>query len=550
MSDRSQKKVRRVDTRGLPEDFDPHYFYEYRIMVRSKEATGVEGLIYRYMPHTVIRSFAFAIDPFSQFKVSRGRITPKNRVVTRSIQSVLNRQTWEQINYNVYTVSTKNYQNIPGREGPTRSWTTSKKTGGTYSLQSLTSTREDTTRRTRIIGSSQGEFEMFKPTLIVPDNVVRRVNTQYRHLPIVGSGVFPEINDSTVSVVTRVSPGASLSSSAINQIRTLERSHCSELIQKNALKLYGSLNPQFRNFSFFRELAELKDLPRSIVSMRDTVRDFRSLYNSFSDFSLRDKVFSLGEVVKDIPKEYVSYHFGWKLLVKSVQDLLAKPQTTSKQISMLIRRSGKPTTYRIKREFPSAVSTGIPGFGVLDIHPAQTFSTIKNRIERVVELRVVINTTFDFPEVNRIKFASRFFYEKLGVYPRPVDFYNLVPWSWLFDWFTGVGDYVNVIDEVNKDRSLINWGMISAISRGRLTTNATSKVTSQHTTQVSYSGTGTTTYVVAPHNYEASCAYVFHMRKDLAGIPGLRKTTDPSSLTPYQNSILGSILSERTRYRR
>lgn len=550
MSDTKSNVRQRVDTRGLPEGFDPRYFYEYRIMVRSKEATGIEGLILNYMPRTVIRSFAFAIDPFSQFRTSSGRITPVNRVTTREYRNVFDRQVWTRVNRNNYTRSTKNYQNIPGREGPTESWSTSSQTGGSSSVSPVKMTRSDTTKRTRIIGSTQGEFEFFRPTYVVPPNVVRRVNTQYRHLPIVGSGVFPEINDSWESVVTTVNPGASLSGANVDSLRNIEKAYANELIQKHSLPMYAALSPQFRNFSLFREIVELRDLPRSILQLKNTLWDLSQVYKSVQDQKVRDLVFSLTASSKDIPKEYLGYHFGWKLLYKALMDLLSKPEIAAKQISLLIRRSGKATTYRSKKTLVSSINSGIPGFVVSDIHPSQSFSTHSHRIERRTEIRLVVNTTFDFPTVNRVRFAQSFFYDKLGVYPRPTDLYNLVPWSWLLDWFTGLGDYVNVIDEVNRDKSLINWGMISVVTHGKLITNATSTVTSNHTIQVSYSGTGTTVQKRTPHRYEAACSYVYHMRKDLAGIPGLRKTSDVSSLTDYQKSILAALIAVRSKFKR
>lgn len=550
MSDTKSKSSTRIDTRGLPEDLDPRYFYEYRIMKRSKEASGIEGLILNYMPRSVIRSLAFAIDPYSQFRTSSGRITPANRTVTREFRNVFDRQVWSRKNFNSYTASTKNYQNIPGREGPTRSWSTSSSTSGSYSAPILKMSRSDTTRRTRIIGSTQGELEFLRPTYAVPPNVVRRVNTQYRHLPIIGNGSFPEINDSTETVITEVNPGASLSSANVDSLRSIEKNYATELIQKHSLPMYAALSPQFRNFSFFRELVELRDLPRSILQLKDTLQHLATVYKSVQDSRVRDLVFSLGTSARDIPKEYVGYHFGWKQVYKALMDLLSKPDLAAKQISLLIRRSGKATTYRSRRIITSVSDTGIPGFAVADIHPSQSFSILKHRIERTTEIRLVVNSTYDFPVVNRVKFAETKFLDKLGVFPRPTDLYNLVPWSWLLDWFTGLGDYVNVIDEINRDKSLINWGMISVVSRGKLITNATAIVTSSRTVQTSYSGTGTTTTLKTPHNYEARCEYVYHLRRDLGGIPGLRKTSDIDSLSTYQKSILGALLTMRAKYSR
>lgn len=73
----------RKDTRGLPEGYDPHKLYEYRRDLIVDKATGLESFLYKYIPWSVIKSFAIAIDPFHQFKVAPGVITPANRVKYR-----------------------------------------------------------------------------------------------------------------------------------------------------------------------------------------------------------------------------------------------------------------------------------------------------------------------------------------------------------------------------------------------------------------------------------------------------------------------------------
>lgn len=540
----------RKDTRGLPTGMDPHWFYEYRYMERSKVASGIEGLVLKYIPYTIVRSFAVALDPYYQFKVAPGRITPVNRVTTKIKRNALGKQEMSRQTIGLYAASTPNYQNIPGRWGPVHTWSTSSLVTGGTTLPALKTTRKDSTDKLRLIGSTQSEFEKFDFTLVAPPNVTRRTNTQYRHLPILPSGVMPEINDSRVTVLTRVEPGASLSQSNLTSIESSERAYANELIQKHSLPMYAALNPQFRTFSFFRELVELRDLPRTISSMRGTVFDLSRVYNSIQDRKLRDAVFSVGNSTRDIPKEYLSYHFGWKLIVKSINDLLKKPAETSKRISTLIRRSGLPTTYRIKRKLSSVAVSGIPNLSVTYFDPGEFVMRTESRLERQSEIRLVVNTTFDFPPLNRVDLASHMFYDQLGLYPRPTDFYNLVPWTWLFDWFTGVGDYISVIDEINRDRSLINWGMISVVSNCRLTTTSTSRYSEQDTVQTSYTGTGTTTSRTRTKSYSANLDFSYHVRKDLASLQGVRRITDPDSLTPYQKSILGALLSERTRARR
>lgn len=40
------------------------------------------------------------------------------------------------------------------------------------------------------------------------------------------------------------------------------------------------------------------------------------------------------------------------------------------------------------------------------------------------------------------------------------------------------------------------------------------------------------------------------LRKNVAGIFDVKTTSDPASLSPYQNSIIGALLAQRTNFRR
>ena len=48
----------RYDTRGLPEGYDPHKFYEYRRDTLVKTANGIESFAYKYIPWSIMESFA------------------------------------------------------------------------------------------------------------------------------------------------------------------------------------------------------------------------------------------------------------------------------------------------------------------------------------------------------------------------------------------------------------------------------------------------------------------------------------------------------------
>lgn len=550
---RLSKRERELFSRDLPDNYDPRFFYEYRIMKRSNEATGIEGLVYHLMPWALIRSFAFAIDPLSGFKTAPGRISQVNRTRTKAIVSVLDTSRVEVNNVITRTrAALKNYQGHSGRYGPIVSnppnvdrWTVVKQ-----SQTKLPHVSKDTTSRTRPFGYSMGEFEKIRPSIHSGPRQIHGYsdNTQYFST---GSGQdYPDFNQSLRTKDYSIGPSAAVFRlDYYNQIVTQERNALLLSMQKNAIPMYKGINPQHRNYSLFRNIVELRDIPRSIATLRESMRilsSFESMLDPKVLDRLRRSVTLSKDMIKNLPNEYLSYNFGWKQLYRDVTDLLVKPEKISRQIDFLILRSGKPTTYRSRRTFDEARSD-TPGFSY-DVLAGETVMSNATNLTRKVQLDMVINTTFSFPTVNAPKFRNDLFNSKLGVYPRITDLYNLVPWTWLNDWFTGLGNYIEIIDEIHRDQSLINWGFITGKSSIDVTTNYVGRQLLDRS--ISVNNIGETVFEKRFSNHTSVLHIDLQLRKNVAGIFDVKTTSDPSSLTAYQNSILGALLAQRLMSRR
>jgi hypothetical protein len=121
--------------------------------------------------------------------------------------------------------------------------------------------------------------------------------------------------------------------------------------------------------------------------------------------------------------------------------------------------------------------------------------------------------------------------------------YNLIPWTWLIDWFTGLGNYVEIIDNQARDDSLINWGMITGHTTGILTTDLKSFVDDRSYTHEDFVGT-TSVISTRQLNHTSTLNYECSVRKDVATIFSVKTTCEPN-LSAYQKSIIGAILAQR-----
>lgn len=550
----------RLDSRGLPEGMDPHKLYEYRYQTLvNNPSSAFESFLYKYIPFSILKSFAIAIDPLAPFKVAPGVITAVNRTRYRLTDSVLNQRRTFNDRYADGWSQDPNYKGWSVCWSPDMVHHPAEWHSSNYFNQQvpLMQRAKDTTRRTRVIGSTQGELEIFKGYAKSPPRTVRSgllkdqdVFTTYSPPPpgsgcALAGGEGHRGSDGYDINVQGSSIGAVFPGGTYNALRDSEINFALALCQKNAISMLKGWSPNSRDYTLFRNAVELRDIPRSIASLRDTLGDLRKLFVSLgTQPELRRSVFDLKRTAGNIPGEYLSYHFGWKQTYKDLMDLLALPNRLAKKYNFLIRRNGKPTTFRVKRNILTS-EKDVSGFDYGPPFNTEYDVAWQSRIERESELRLVINATFDFPELNVPSFRHNSFIDRIGLIPRPTDIYNLIPWTWLVDWFTGLGNYVELIDTMNRDQNLINWGMISCVTTGKVITEYRSKsdTVSQYAEDYVMKQVQRTANA---NNHTSVLFYECHVRKNVAGILDVKLTSDPSSLTAYQKSILGALLLQRT----
>lgn len=551
----------RYDTRGLPEGYDPHKFYEYRRDTLVKTANGIESFAYKYIPWSIMESFCFALDPMYQFKVAPYAITPYNRHRERGNSSVLQNRSYYRRFHNWSDSQDSNYHGISVCWSPYFGKRIEANYENEYELgkqPALLDQSDDTTRRTRLFGSEQGTARFFKQYIHSPPrsrdqdstftffyynegppslscsevggaNNTRAYSEEHKHYEVRGSSaiMYPHY---------------------LSTIREREYTYCEELIAKHGLSMLKDWNPVTkRDYTLFRNIVELKDIPRSIASLQKTAEALKLAYNGLPrNRSLREAIISLNPIGKQIPNEYLSYNFGWRQLYRDTMDLLALPHKLSKKYKFLIERAGKPTTFRTKRTILSAVGDYSPEFDYDSITGEHSIK-YSSRLDRTTELRLVINAKFDFPPPNEVSFRTGSFLDRIGAIPRPTDLYNLVPWTWLLDWFTGLGNYVEQIDNISRDKALINWGMITAKTNGSLSTAFQSSIDSSD--YLIFEGVTTSSLRRNTVVHTSKMNYECQIRKDVAAILDVNTTSKPN-LTTYQQSIIGSILTQRGNVKR
>lgn len=216
-------------------------------------------------------------------------------------------------------------------------------------------------------------------------------------------------------------------------------------------------NPTADLGQFLVELRQLPTFPKLLVS------SFKSPKKALSIQGLRENLFSY----KQLGSEYLNYEFGWKLFVRDLIKLFNFQQDLDKQLRQLRRDNGKVVRRRgtITRTESSTVSedTGISGLypslttGFYDgtatnVHKRALYTTVRSRYWFSGAFRYWI------PDIESAEWPARAKRALLGINPTPHLLWEVLPWSWLVDWFSSIGDILNNMSTNAAENLVVLYG--------------------------------------------------------------------------------------------
>jgi len=521
--------------------------YKYAV----SHAYGMERLAFTVLPYSLLRSFALTFDPREKFLLGDDRITPVNRTVTRTRKSALDlrRLFWSRTTeYHGTTVDLRYCTWYP----PDDTQTATSGNSGLSTMPPHVTTRKDTTRRTRRMGSDMGGFEKLSFSLAIPD---RSAHYVYSAKSFVYNAACPGMvstQDTQRRGHVQTEGGhAIFSTSDMASLRSEAITRTTNQLTAKLPGMIASLLPSSRTYSISRNAIELRDMPRTIAKLASTLYTLRgaaaSMPSGVFDAIVRARL------PQQVPDQWLAFWFAWRQTYKDIEGLLTAPERILKRVNFLISRRGRPTVLRSKKKFLGDGTT-TPGFtfnptamGTSDFN--DVIGGVGTRHTREHEIRLVLSVIFDFPEVGVPKLRGDLFRRKIGLSLTPTDIYNLIPWTWLVDWFTGLGNYVEMIDVINTDRSLVNWGLATCVTKGRVVTEGTSThndfITSTISGSVGVNKT-TTSFPLVKRTWVAELSYVANVRKNITEVVGVKALLEPTTLSTYQQSIVGAILARRS----
>jgi hypothetical protein len=192
---------------------------------------------------------------------------------------------------------------------------------------------------------------------------------------------------------------------------------------------YARMKPTEPSFESLNAFYELKDLPGM----------------------LRQRLSNNG--LKNIGNYYLALKFGWEPLLRDIISMVSLQRDAQAKLAQLLRDNGRPVRRRITllntQSEPSIVD-GIdtnafqPGF-VSQYYAQDPRSVVK----RYDTDEVWASARFRYwlpPGPRDIQWSKNMLARLYGLRPTPSVVYNAIPWSWLVDWFSNLGDVISNLD--------------------------------------------------------------------------------------------------------
>lgn len=202
-------------------------------------------------------------------------------------------------------------------------------------------------------------------------------------------------------------------------------------------------------------LGELRDFPRQFEAKARNFKDGGSLY--------------------------LNYQFGWVPFIYDLRRLYQAQRRLANRLAQLKRDNGRPIRRRLQLVNDSTEETQYDGASSGFMHPPLSFYAYRSPDY----VRSTLTST------NRVWFAGRFRYwvpnidtrdwsdhaknALFGGIPGPDVIWELLPWSWLIDWFSNMGDVFSNISSHAIDNMAADYAFIM-----RETTRCWTTVTTSH----------------------------------------------------------------------
>lgn len=187
------------------------------------------------------------------------------------------------------------------------------------------------------------------------------------------------------------------------------------------------------------------NLGQFIAELRDFPRLFKLRLNSF----------------RDLGGGYLNLEFGWKPFLKDLIDFMDMTNRLKKRLDFLRRNNGKWRKRGGTLLEETETSTADAAWPLASMPPAPCFAGgaafYTSKLTTTVHRKYWFEARMRFfiPDIDTPEWLARETYRSWGLNITPSLVYELIPWTWLVDYFSNVGDVISNMSDINTDEDLV-----------------------------------------------------------------------------------------------
>jgi hypothetical protein len=206
-----------------------------------------------------------------------------------------------------------------------------------------------------------------------------------------------------------------------------------------------------------------------------------------------------GKFFSELGSEYLNVEFGWKPFLNDLVGMYKLQQTIKSRLERLVRDNGLSIRKRSKKRVTTDLVTlcqgilstpwgslGDPSTGgntLLDGYNlcgpfgvGNYFGTVGQADYRY-DIRTITTDweigTFKYyvPDIGSDQWTARAIGALFGAKPTPSSLWQIMPWSWLIDWFSNVGDILsNLSSNAVDNETLTNCFAMKTVNKSHIVT--------------------------------------------------------------------------------
>lgn len=229
-------------------------------------------------------------------------------------------------------------------------------------------------------------------------------------------------------------------------------------------KAWSKTKPKIEQASGFVFTAELRDMPRMLST---TAQGFAGMWKSVRG---ADRPWFM--TPKGSADQFLNIQFGWAPFLNDIKAFHKVVDNYATLLDSLVQRNGKSWRRRVTLNKEETVNVLASGTGYPAGFPASEgwfTSAPRFELKEVVTTKVsasgrwtFYNPNFDLLGANILDYTSRWkrikqFMTLYGLRVSPSNVYKAIPWTWLIDWVSNLGEQVDLASSFLMDGTVAEY---------------------------------------------------------------------------------------------